>query len=895
MELHLFVFENRLETILRKLFQTVDLYVETHLLSLLEQMERALLRGQPEGEKGRFPRPRQLDERLAPSDWRAFAAELRDDVAAALKELPEEMEILSEASFHELDEDPFADAEVVTVPLRHLVEEAVELELLDPLRTILNGWPDAMEQGRGAVRSAVRLLEYLYRKGPSADEEEPPPEEGGLEALLERTLEAIGREREKTGGRILEFEVALDRLLEATFGALNPYLLIRASGSLVDRRRLREGKRLLSGVEAGRRTVRAYLRRGLAGLFYRRSGALLLTRKMEAARRLPPTRVDRCLALAESVSPSPAVLASLPPYYRQMFLGRQAVNPNLLVRRPREMALVQAAVQRHRQGSGGGLLLVGPPWSGKTPLTRMVVGRFFANAPAYHLFPPAAGSVDTGVFSTRLKEALQIDGDDQGMFEALPPGAVLVLHDLELWWERTPQGMAVLDRIGGLIDRYGDRIFFLVNAASQSFRLIRRLKRMEDVFMRMVPCEPFDAQEIQAAGVQRHEAAGLGFSVDGREGRALSDWRLARLFGRYFDYAGGAVGTAFQGWIKGIERVEDNHLFLVPPDPPSLEVLEDMDAEIQCCLANCALHKRMDSAKFARVMRLSDGDAERSLGLLARCGLLRRQPGGDVWEIDSYLEPFLVKNGRRWGCYERLGDLRLFLDGGDRGRPGRSLGPGVLAPSRKNVPSSTYAPNVSPGTAACLSGSRGRFLVSVRLWGPAVGFFEQLALYPGICPSVGGNGPGGLLVRPAGLYRRDRPEDGGCLQAWRIPAHGQDRGAHLEDRAFGDAPGRGAGGNGEGSLQPSHGVRLRLGDPDGTRRLSFRVSVPKSRGVGDDARDALLLGLLSSPWVPAGAAPRSDLSEENDDANIFQVTLEGADERRLPHIERHVRDGLGSA
>jgi hypothetical protein len=65
--------------------------------------------------------------------------------------------------------------------------------------------------------------------------------------------------------------------------------------------------------------------------------------------------------------------------------------------------------------------------------------------------------------------------------------------------------------------------------------------------------------------------------------------------------------------------------------------------------------------------------------------------------------------------------------------------------------------------------------------------------------------------------------------------------------------------------------------------------------VGDDARDALLLGLLSSPWVPAGASPRIDLSEENDDANIFQVTLEGADERRLPHIERHVRDGLGSA
>ncbi len=83
-------------------------------------------------------------------------------------------------------------------------------------------------------------------------------------------------------------------------------------------------------------------------------------------------------------------------------------------------------------------------------------------------------------------------------------------------------------------------------------------------------------------------------------------------------------------------------------------------------------------------------------------------------------------------------------------------------------------------------------------------------------------------------------------------------------------------------------------DPDGTRRLSFRVSVPKSRGVGDDARDALLLGLLSSPWVPAGASPRIDLSGANDEVYVFQVTLEGADERRLPDIERHVRDGLKS-
>lgn len=83
-------------------------------------------------------------------------------------------------------------------------------------------------------------------------------------------------------------------------------------------------------------------------------------------------------------------------------------------------------------------------------------------------------------------------------------------------------------------------------------------------------------------------------------------------------------------------------------------------------------------------------------------------------------------------------------------------------------------------------------------------------------------------------------------------------------------------------------------DPDGSRRLSFRVSVPKPRGMGDDAREALLLGLLSSPWVPAGASPRIDLSGENDEVYVFQVTLEGADERRLPDIERHVRDGLKS-
>ncbi len=83
-------------------------------------------------------------------------------------------------------------------------------------------------------------------------------------------------------------------------------------------------------------------------------------------------------------------------------------------------------------------------------------------------------------------------------------------------------------------------------------------------------------------------------------------------------------------------------------------------------------------------------------------------------------------------------------------------------------------------------------------------------------------------------------------------------------------------------------------DPEGSRRLSFCVSVPKSRGVGDEARDVLLLALLSSPWVPAGASPRIDLSEENDPAYVFRVTLEGADERHLPHIERHVRDGLES-
>ena len=128
------------------------------------------------------------------------------------------------------------------------------------------------------------------------------------------------------------------------------------------------------------------------------------------------------------------------------------------------------------------------------------------------------------------REGTQQNGSPEEILNTLPDGAVIVMEDLELWWERTNDGYAVLQEIMDLIRTFGKKIFFIINSNSYSINQINKVFQLEDNLLRTIECEPFDAKKLQQLVQYRHKTSGLSYYYKNISEDNVSQIAIASLF-----------------------------------------------------------------------------------------------------------------------------------------------------------------------------------------------------------------------------------------------------------------------------------------------------------------------------------------------------------------------------
>ncbi len=169
-----------------------------------------------------------------------------------------------------------------------------------------------------------------------------------------------------------------------------------------------------------------------------------------------------------------------------------------------------------------------------------------------------------------------------------------------------------------------------------TFRLIDQLSPLADKAIAIVDCGPVGAEELKTIVELRHGTAGMRFELDGEDEGELSQWALARLFSKHFDYAGGTVGSALRAWVTSIESVDDKNIVITAPEPEHWEVIDELAVEWKALLLSLLLHKRRSKKSLPRVTGLEPEQIERDLGALCRAGLVIEGREGIV-EIDPFL------------------------------------------------------------------------------------------------------------------------------------------------------------------------------------------------------------------------------------------------------------------
>jgi amino acid transporter len=564
------------------------------------------------------------------------------------EELPESVKTATDESISLLEEGQSEEADPIELPVRQIVEFVVESEFVGALQEELIKIPPLEQRAMGVAQDVTRLMSFSLSEYDSLTESgEAVDFAAHVGPVLQNGLERLEPEVERLTAIGPSVANVIDRNLKGVIERTNPYELADASGD-VSHLRLAQGKRAVSGVRAVLERGLERVRGGLVKLLYRRSAGLLLARRLRAEAGEGRSVVDRVLSLVNQSAPRPEVLSSLPFYYRQLFFGQSAVNDAFWVGRETELTQSRQAVANYRRGSHGALVVIGERNAGKTALCRRIVARQLTNQTVHRIPAPAGGSIDPAAFKRAFESAVGTRGNWDAIFRALPENCAIVLSDVELWWERSENGLVVIDELLRLIDEYGRRCLFILDLSAHAFSFINRFRPLADKALAVIECGPVAAESLKEIVTLRHASTGLKFELNGKAEDQLAPWTQARLFTSHFDYAHGNLGAALRSWISYVDKVSDDVLQISVPQGRGWDVLDELKVEWVALLLQFLLHKQLTFERLTRVTGLEPAGLRRDLDSLIRMGLVSENRQG-VLETNRFVEHLVLDRFEKRG------------------------------------------------------------------------------------------------------------------------------------------------------------------------------------------------------------------------------------------------------
>lgn len=308
--------------------------------------------------------------------------------------------------------------------------------------------------------------------------------------------------------------------------------------------------------------------------------------------------------------------------------------------KPAEIDEAARIIDRHNDGYNGALLVKGEHNSGKSFFVNYITHNFLQKRSIYTLIPPFAGSTSEPEFVRVLQKALESTDNTRKSLEQLPEKTVIIIEDLELWWEKTQKGFKVISLLSSLIEKYGNKILFIITVNTHAFNSINNFVPLDSYLLGMISCKPFNAEEIKNIIIQRHKAGNMQFVYQGKKESEMRSWDYARLFNIYFNYTRGNIGLSLQTWMANITRAEGETIYIKQPKRPDLSVMNKLNAETLVFLVQFILHKRLNLDKLERIMLLPPLPIKKRIKLLLRAAILI-EPARGVYTLNPALHAFI--------------------------------------------------------------------------------------------------------------------------------------------------------------------------------------------------------------------------------------------------------------
>ena len=637
--------KSRLISKIEKACQDIEILIEVNILEKLKVFEEQVKSIREFRDTGNH-QERVFNQKFVPIPQVEEIFEvLIKDINKAVEELPEYIEIAGDILPENIRIETLENITEFIVSVRKTADFYISNELCDQIKKQSLKIGQQLSFSITAIKDLIKLANFNLENPESNinDEAENRKSEEQFKILTENLLKNIKTEELNLKDLSEQLRHTLDTGVKNAFDPLSSAIIIKTSTTLKEKIRETDKRRFSRSLQkltdlVGDNVINQYVK-----LLYSQSDGLLWATRIEQSREkallYPGDSFSRIL---EKISPDKTILQQLPFYYSNLFSGSSSIGEDFWIGMEDETEQGSRAIRLFLSGTSGALIISGERSSGKSSISKHLANLHFEKQNIFNIRAPLESIADATLFEQTLLKSLNGKGSLKTSLEDLPPECVIIINDLELWWERKPSGTQVVEKIISLIRQYGHKILFIINVNQSSLKIINQMTSIISWAIGLVFCQPFDARELKDLIMIRHQATGMKFILNKKDEDEMTNREFARLFNRIFNLSTGNPGYAINLWLAGIRKISGKTIYLENPLNKEIPFPDKLPQDEIIFILQFIMHRRFSVKSLSEILQKDFESTEKSVRIMLRKGIITEK-FPDVYSLNPALEIHLVK------------------------------------------------------------------------------------------------------------------------------------------------------------------------------------------------------------------------------------------------------------
>lgn len=331
------------------------------------------------------------------------------------------------------------------------------------------------------------------------------------------------------------------------------------------------------------------------------------------------------------------VSKALPFYYKKLFTGSHLSGAN----NPQEMGLHAAknAIERIKAGTSGAIMVIGSSLSGKTYCSESIA-KMLPEVDKFDVNPPEKQFFTSDDIDLAFQKIFGKKGTGLSILNQLKKSRVFVFNDIENWWTRSDKGSESIAYLTELIEKVGDKHFFILNCNKHSYQILKETTKLEKQLLATIIMRPISRIQLKDIILNRHKIGGaeIFYQTDlVQDSNKIND-----LINEIHNLSFGNIGVGLHLWLTSINLSEDNELYIQKPDEHPFPNIKNPNWKL--LLYQFIIHRKLTNQQLEVIFQGNTTWVKSSLNEMEKADLVLKQPNGKYrlnFRARHYIENWL--------------------------------------------------------------------------------------------------------------------------------------------------------------------------------------------------------------------------------------------------------------